>query len=46
MAPRGADPALFGTRSGGDDMKWATMTIVRLHLREGGRRRIVRGDAS
>jgi len=34
--PHGAKPALFGTRSGNDDMMLATMTIVTLHWREGG----------
>ena len=46
MAPHGAEPALFGTRSGDDDMKSVTMTIVTLNWREGGRRRVVRGGAS
>ncbi len=44
--PHGAEPALFGMRSGDDDMKSATMTIVTLHWREGGWRRVVRGGAS
>jgi len=44
--PHGAEPALFDTRSGDDDMMSVTMTIVTLHWREGGRRRVVRGGAS
>ena len=36
MVPHGARPALFGTSSGNDNMKSLTMTIVTLHLREGG----------
>ena len=46
MALHGAEPALFGTRSGDDDMKSATMTIVTLRWREGGRSRDVFGGAS
>ncbi len=44
--PHGAEPVLFGTRSGDDDMKSAAMAIVALHWREGGRRRVVHGGAS
>ena len=42
----GAKPALFGMRSGDDDMKLVTMTIVTLHWQEGGRRHVVRRGAS
>ena len=44
--PHDAEPALFGMRSGDDDMKSAVMTIVTLHWREGGRHRVVHGGAS
>ena len=44
--PHDAEPALFGMRSGDDDMKSATVTIVTFHLREGGQRCIVRRGAS
>ncbi len=36
MALHGIEPALFGMRSGDDDMKLVKMTIVTLHWWEGG----------